>query len=56
MPKKKSPFPEKPWKPDATKWQKHLERQKEIKPNTPAKPDKGWLLYRLDTLEDIPQT
>lgn len=48
MPRRKSPFPEKPWKPDPEKWKKYL-RLPELQPV------KGWQLWRLDNLEDVPQ-
>lgn len=51
MPKKKSPFPEKPWKPDPAKWNAHLLHPVEI----PPEPERGWMLYRLDDLEDVKQ-
>lgn len=58
MPRRKSPFPERPWKPDPAKWKKHLVKPEEggvAKHDTPRQPDKGWMLYRLDTLEDAKQ-
>lgn len=61
MPKRKSPFPEKPWKPDPAKWNPHLLHPVEIPPEPEpvkprwAEPDRGWMLYRLDDLEDAKQ-
>jgi hypothetical protein len=61
VPKKKSPFPEKPWHPDPARWNAHLVHPVEIPPvpEPPKKeweePKRGWMLYRWDTLEDVKQ-
>jgi len=62
MPRRKSPFPEKPWRPDPAKWEKLFERQSEdkdrdlLKRETPIEPVKGWQLWDWNTLEDVKQT
>lgn len=58
MPRRKSPYPEKPWSPDPVKWQRHLEKglfEKLEQLKTPDEPVEGWLLYRLDDLSDVKQ-
>lgn len=57
MPKRKSPFPEKPWKPDPAKWVKHLRRPAGDTPKqvTPDQPVGGWMLFDWKTLEDAKQ-
>jgi hypothetical protein len=58
MPRRKSPFPEKPWSPDPVKWNRFLDHklfEMVREPTTPVEPKGGWLLFRLDTLEDVPQ-
>ena len=62
MPKRKSPYPEKPWHPDPAKWQRHLEDRREDKTKdlakceAPTQPVKGWQLWNWNTLEDVKQT
>lgn len=58
MPPRKSPYPEKPWKPDPVKWRRYLERElfeKLEQLKTPDRPVAGWMLLRLDTLENAKQ-
>lgn len=57
MPKRKDPYPDRPWKPDPTKWEKLLEPKKEdvAKRDTPTEPKGGWMLFNWQTLEDVKQ-
>lgn len=56
MPRRKSPYPEKSWKPDPVKWERHLKPTGKIEAGkTPREPKGGWMLFRLDTLEDAKQ-
>lgn len=62
MPRRKPHYPEKPWQPDPAKWNAHLVHPVPVvtqgdtpKKGTPVEPDKGWQLWRWDTLEDVLQ-
>jgi len=58
MPRRKSPFHEKPWQPDPAKWKKLLEDidRDVAKRDTPTEPTNGWRLWDWNTLEDVKQT
>jgi hypothetical protein len=55
MTRRRQSYPEKPWKPDVSKWAKHLDKAKELSLRSPDRPAKGWDLFRLDNLADAPQ-
>jgi hypothetical protein len=56
MARRRPSYPEKPWKPDISKWVKLLDKDKEREEiKSPDKPVKDWQLWRWDTLEDVPQ-
>ena len=61
MPKKQPKYKVVPWSPDPAKWNAHLvhpvpvpEKSEPPKPKG-IEPDKGWMLFRWDSLEDVPQ-
>jgi hypothetical protein len=55
MPRRKPRHVEKPWTPDRAKWAKLLEKDVVKRDSPDPEPKGGWLLYRLDTLEDVDQ-